>query len=72
MCTFLHSYLHGCEEPKLKRGISRGCSPDPLHGVLLDGVGVDGADHFGVLTRAHHHIGGDVGDAESEDEHDKK
>ena len=66
MCTFLHSYLHGCEEPKLKRGISRACSPDPLHGVLLDGVGVDGADHLSVVSRTDHHVTRDIRDAETE------
>jgi hypothetical protein len=40
--------------------------PGPLNGVILDGVGVDGADHFGVVSRTDHHVTSYISDAEIE------
>ena len=40
--------------------------PGPLNGVILDGVGVDGANHFGVISRTDHHVTSYISDAEIE------
>jgi hypothetical protein len=40
--------------------------PGPLNGVILDGVGVDGANHFGVVSRTDHHVTRYISDAEIE------
>ena len=37
--------------------------PSPLNGVILEGVGVDGAHHLRVVAGVDHDVARDVGDA---------
>jgi hypothetical protein len=39
--------------------------PCPLNSVILEGVGVDGANHLRVVTGVDHDVARDIGNAEN-------